>query len=498
MRPSQRRRASARALIAMSALVAAALTVLPSGVAHAEPPSNDDFDASTVVTALPYATQQDTGQATEATDDPFWCQGYNIRGTVWFSYTPQQDVLLRASTAGSDHWTILAAHTGDRGGLVGVPNACGIGTFSGATITFAATAGTTYHFMVAGYDVPGGGLDFALDTVPAAPNDDFADAEPVAALPTTVNPDLSTASVEFDEPRSACGGGDTPSVWYTFTSAEAVSLAARIEQGDAAVAVYSGSTLLDLREVGCAQYYWDSVVFRAQPGVTHFVRVAATGRVGPATLSLAAAPDLVTYVSTTSEATIYGPTSFHADVYGLLDQPIVGGQWDFGDGSTAPVDGAATQHQYAADGTYQVRVTVVSADGRTGTGTASVEVETHDVSIRGFSVPSSARVGQTKPVTVKVGNTRYQETATVRLLRSDGTYWAEVGSLTLTVPARPTRTVDFPFAYTFTPADAGVGVVTFRAVVELPYPTRDARPMDNEVIAVATTVLPPRTSLIAA
>ena len=45
-------------------------------------------------------------------------------------------------------------------------------------------------------------------------------------------------------------------------------------------------------------------------------------------------------------------------------------------------------------------------------------------------------------------------------------------------------------------ADAdGMDKVTFRAVVSLQFPVRDARPIDNEVIAISTTVLPSLTDL---
>ncbi|ONI85448.1 hypothetical protein ALI22I_26945 [Saccharothrix sp. ALI-22-I] len=57
-------RASACARIAAIGAVTAVLGVLLTGVAHAEPPSNDDFDNSTPITALPFTVQQDTSEAT--------------------------------------------------------------------------------------------------------------------------------------------------------------------------------------------------------------------------------------------------------------------------------------------------------------------------------------------------------------------------------------------------------------------------------------------------
>ena len=147
-------------------------------------------------------------------------------------------------------------------------------------------------------------------------------------------------------------------------------------------------------------------------------------------------------------------------------------------------------HRYTADGTYLVTLHAMTPDGRTHTVTSQVKVETHDVSITRFDVPGSAREGETKSIKVHVGNTRYPEKVTVTLAKNSGDQWVQVGSLTLDVPAHPWHTVQFPFAYTFTPQDAVAGKVTFRAQAQLPYPTRDALSLDNEVISLATKVKP--------
>ena len=189
-----------RARITAVAVATAVLAVVVPGVAHAAtPPSNDDFDQATAITALPFTAQQDTSGATKATDDPYWCQSNDVVGTVWFQYTATEDGLLRATSAGSDRSMILSAFTGLRGDLRAVDNSCGIGT--NATMTIRATAGTTYYFMVAGYDVPGGALSFAVNQIPPAANDNFANAEPVTTLPQTRQPDLSTASAGSPEHR---------------------------------------------------------------------------------------------------------------------------------------------------------------------------------------------------------------------------------------------------------------------------------------------------------
>lgn len=480
-----------RRIAIITASVVALGIALPAA-AQAEPPSNDDFAATTAVTALPFTTQLDTSQATKASDDPYWCQTYNIGGTVWFSYTPTEDMLLRATTAGSDHWTILSANIGERGNLAGVPNTCDVGTNAGAEITFQAQAGTTYHFMVAAYNISGGALSFGLKTVEPAPNDAFADAEPVT-LPASRPTDLSTATTEYDEPDPNCGPSVARTTWYAFTPTESKSVVATLTGPyESAVAVYTGATLLDLAKIGCARgQYSERVLFRATAGTTYYLEVYGSTYADNVTLNLTEAPALRPYFSVWPyEPNIYELTQFDADT-GEFGTPVAGGQWDFGDGAVAPAGETAVTHHYTEDGTYQVTLTVVSPDGRTATRTSPVTVETHDVSISRFSTPAKARTGDTKQITVQVANTRYREpSVTTDLYKSQGSSWVLVGSLTLEVPASANRTVKFPFAYTFTAEDAIAGKVAFKAVVRMPYEVHDARPFDNELISTGTTVQP--------
>ncbi|MEU0531639.1 PKD domain-containing protein [Amycolatopsis tolypomycina] len=482
----------------MATAFTAVFALLVPGVAHAAPPSNDDFDQAVAVTALPFAAQLDTGEATKATDDPSWCQPYSVRGTVWFRYTATADGYLRATTKGSDRSMILSVHSGTRGDLPGI--ACDTGT--AATTTFRATAGTTYSFMVSGYDVPGGALSFALDSVAPAANDDFAAAQPVPALPFSAQPDFSVASFEADEPGSTCqfDGNTVPSVWYAYTnSGAAKSLTARVAGYSSAVSVYTGAGLPELKEVACkTDSSWQPTAFRAAAGATYYVRVTGSADArGPITLTLDDAPALAPSIyQSPSFPSVFDTVSFSAESWNSIDEPMTA-SWDFGDGATAAATTESVSHRYAKDGTYTTTMHATSPDGRTATKSVPVVVTTHDVGIARFSVPTSARTGDSKPISVDVSNTRYTETATVVLTKHDGTFWREVGRLTLEVPARPTRTVRFPFSYTFSPDDAALGKVAFRAELRLDYPVTDARPVDNEVIAIATTVHPRATRTVA-
>ncbi len=163
--------------------------------------------------------------------------------------------------------------------------------------------------------------------------------------------------------------------------------------------------------------------------------------------------------------------------------------WGFGDG-TQPVDTSdgCVYHQYTADGDYTVLHTVTTYDGRTASVNQTVQVRSHDVGIIKFTVPQTARAGQTRAITVGVKNTRYSETVIVDLYKSTPNGYAWVGSFQKEVPAKGgNRTTDFVFNYTFTAEDALMGKVTFRAIAGL-LGSRDAFPGDNEAISLPVKV----------
>src|SRR5262249_33975377 len=126
--------------------------------------------------------------------------------------------------------------------------------------------------------------------------------------------------------------------------------------------------------------------------------------------------------------------------------------------------------RFPADGDYVVTLTATTADGRSGTASQTIHVRTHDVAVSGFKVPQSASVGQTKPITVSIKNTRYPETVQVELAKSEPGFFGfrTIGLLTqLVVPKGGNKSTDFDFSYTFTPEDAAIGKVTFRASAQL-------------------------------
>lgn len=482
-------------------VAAVTLGLITPGVAHAAPPSNDDFDAATVITALPYAVTQDITESTKASDDPYGCLDLPATGSVWFTYTATENGLLRLKTEDSDHDLNVTTFTGQRGALnqVSDPFHDGCTTFRAKPITFPAKAGTTYHFMVGGsMGAAGGQVKLVLDRIAPLSNDDFANAERVSSLPfSATQPDYSLASSQPDEPNGGgCFTPDRPSVWYAYTPTRNQPVLMHVDGSNTDIAVYEGTSVGDLTLVGCETpgYYFGRSIELTAGGTYYFQWVGGGSSYYPDTLRLTETEPLQTSVYTgwREERSIYETIDFSLDHYNDYNDAVTN-EWDFGDGTTLPPSTEdRPSHRYTADGVYTVTVRSTTPDGRKATRTTTVTVKTHDVGITKFVVPSAARAGDRKEITVQVANTHYVEKVKTTLYRNNGNGWEEVGTLTIDVPAHPTRKVNFPFSYTFTPQDAVVGKVSFRAVAEpqLTSPAWESRPGDNEVISVATTVRP--------
>jgi hypothetical protein len=468
------------------ALIAIFAGIVAPGTALAQPPGNDDFDAAVVIGSLPFQTSMSTDEATAAADDPTSCTN---NASVWFSFTPDQDLTVEADTFGSGYDTVLSAYTGTRGALTLVPGACNDDS-SGlqSRIVFAATAGTTYHFLIGqccGSGGTGGGsLTFSVAAVNTAVNDNFADAVAIPGLPFSQTVDTTGATLEPGEPAGSCGSV-AGSLWYSFTPTETASVTARATGSNIpVVTVFTGSSLSTLTQVACSTF--SPLTFRAVAGQAYYLQLGEIFSPGLVRLSLDVAPAVeARFGFSPPDPSTFDSVSFFDFSFDPGGASIVTRQWQFGDGTSGT--GSFPAHRYAVDGDYQVSLTVTTADGRSGSTSQVLQVRTHDVSIDRFAVPNSAHAGQTKQITVAVRNVRYDQSVRVELYKSSASGFIQVGALTQFVAARPNRTIEFPFNYTFTSDDATLGKVTFKAVAVIT-DGRDALPSDNEVISTPTTV----------
>ncbi len=117
--------------------------------------THDNFANPRVISTNTFAEAVDTTLATtEGTDPTGSCFAEPRDFTVWYSFTAPACGNVTFSTEGSHYDTAVAAFTGSPGSFSQVTGACSedLGTpFQSnvqSKITFAATAGTTYHFLV--------------------------------------------------------------------------------------------------------------------------------------------------------------------------------------------------------------------------------------------------------------------------------------------------------------------------------------------------------------
>jgi len=130
--------------------------------------ANDDFDNATQIPSAPFTDTLDASGATPADDDPTDC--YGTHGSVWYAYTAPATGTIDVSTEGSDYDTALGVYEGMRGSLA--QDGCDNDSTPtlAAQVSFRATAGVTYYFMVVSpWGAAPGTLQLAVDFTPAPP-----------------------------------------------------------------------------------------------------------------------------------------------------------------------------------------------------------------------------------------------------------------------------------------------------------------------------------------
>ena len=324
----------------------------------------------------------------------------------------------------------------------------------------------------------------------AAPtNDNFAGATLIGSLPFSVNDDTSGATFEASEPYPSCGYGyDLKTNWLAYTPSTNVSLTARVNYYNfpTLLAVYKGSSLDSLSEVGCG-FYYNQVVFQAEANVKYYFQISGLyGDEGTIPFSLEVTPPPQVSINySPGDPSVFDNVSFYANIYdpaGIYGDSY---DWTISDGTTDP--SSSFSHQFAADGDYAINLTFFTLDGRSNSANTVVQVRTRDIAINKLVVPQTARVNQTKAISVDIKNKRYSDYVQVSLYKGlPGGGEQLIGTLTIYVPARATRPTTFKFSYTYTAADATVGKVTFRAEANI-IGARDALPSDNN--AIATTLV---------
>ena len=168
------------------------------------------------------------------------------------------------------------------------------------------------------------------------------------------------------------------------------------------IAVYTGSSLAGLTQLGC-QYGFPLAV-QVQAGTQRRLPARALGWPrSTAPVQPRVAPPVARYYFYPFDPSVFDSVSFNSQSYDPASSPLTQ-SWDFGDGSSA--SGPYQQHRYTADGDYQVTLTVTTTDGRRASANQTVSVRTHDVSVLALDAPRFGKLGKGTTITVAIGQTR--------------------------------------------------------------------------------------------
>lgn len=183
--------------VALMTIVLAAL-VAPAG-ALAAPPANDNFaDREVLGPGFPLDEPIEVPRSNvEATkEDGEFIPGLSPAGhSIWFEWEAEEDSWVTIGACDSEFPTILAVFTGTELNAL-TPAVSGNGNegpdcpFTQRQFTFKAVSGTNYviavdgnnfHFPEGPKPITQGPITLQIEETPPPPNDDFADAEPLAA-----------------------------------------------------------------------------------------------------------------------------------------------------------------------------------------------------------------------------------------------------------------------------------------------------------------------------
>jgi hypothetical protein len=254
-------------------------------------PSNDSFAGAKTIASLPFgADVTNVNASTEKTEPVSYPCGYQ-EATLWYRFKPASSLVVRADTFLSSDDTTLAVF---RGTAIGSPvpvicnnNIRAVGNGRTSSVAWKASAGTTYMIQVGGS--LGGNGDIHLRLVKATPpaNDDFAHAKTVLADGAL---HLATTFSATSQPNEQVGtlnfcsyGAQNQSVWYKLTAPSTHSYTFDPTGSDfeAAIAVWTGSTLGSLTERACGVNGVSApVTYTASSGTVLWIQASGFGEAG--------------------------------------------------------------------------------------------------------------------------------------------------------------------------------------------------------------------------
>ncbi len=223
--------------------------------ALAAAPANDAFAAVQQLSGTSATGPGTTVEATLEAGEPSHLTSGN--GSVWYSWTAPQDLVLRLDTCSGPGATKVQLYRGSSLATLDEvqpradsPNCTGVS--GGDLRRFNVVAGTTYRISVIEY-ASDTSFTLALSAAPTPSNDDFATPQSLGQQ-RNVDVDGTTVGTTLQPGEQGYFGSasDGESVWYRWTAPKRMRV--WIDNCDAAsnseVAVYKGTALGSLSEVG--------------------------------------------------------------------------------------------------------------------------------------------------------------------------------------------------------------------------------------------------------
>jgi hypothetical protein len=241
------------------------------------PPPNDNFASATVIASLPFSDTVDMSYSTtEANEPQYYCNW--VQKTVWYSYTPSESQAVKVTLSGF-YDTNLVVFQAYGPGIADL-SYINCGSWGSPSLTFNASAGTTYYFQVGSIYGSGGTVQLNVETPPPPANDNFSDAAVISGTDFYQSVDASAATTEPGEPGSGCYSNPQQTIWYAYTPPENGVVTTHMW------AQYTNDTTLNvlradnsgidgLTSVGCTMYDWSTQV-PVKAGITYYFQAGTT------------------------------------------------------------------------------------------------------------------------------------------------------------------------------------------------------------------------------
>ncbi|MCI0777511.1 MAG: dockerin type I repeat-containing protein [Chloroflexi bacterium] len=246
-------------------------------------PPHDDFANAKTITSLPYSEELNTGAATREPGESAPCLntlfGGGSEATVWYTYTPEEDMVLIADAAGTDFRVFINVFAEVQGDLELLR--CGmLGPSGELRLGVKVEAGDRYYLQVGGvrFGLEFGTLALELKAGVPPPNDDFAHAIVVDSFPFSAIEDTIAAALEPQEAVPTCGSSDFDlgsSIWYRISPEERslIVFDTASDETFSRIGVYQGDSVDALTEVSCG----GPAGFEALPGETYLLQIVSVG-----------------------------------------------------------------------------------------------------------------------------------------------------------------------------------------------------------------------------